>query len=228
MPSIAASERADPAASPVASASADARARLVAAIDALLPQTQCERCGQPGCLPYARAVADGESIGRCAPGGPETIANLARLLGRAVVEPDPDCPSIPTRLTAVIDESSCIGCVKCVLACPVDAIVGAPRHRHRVLPERCTGCELCLPPCPVDCIRVEAMASPWTAADAARARQRHEATRQRRTGAGRDAVRTPLAAAPDGPDPTAIARLSDPGERSRRLARILASAQRPG
>ncbi len=198
----------------------------IAAIDRLLPQTQCERCGHPGCLPYARAVAAGEAINRCAPGGRETIARLAALLGRPLVDPADDCTPIATRLTATIDEAVCIGCVKCVLACPVDAIVGAPRHRHRVLSERCTGCELCLPPCPVDCIRIEAVAAPWAPADADRARRWHQERQRRRVGSSA-AGTLPAATAPAADPGGAIARLSDPDERARRLATILADARRP-
>lgn len=121
---------------------------LVEAIDAILPQTQCGQCGYPGCRPYAEAVAAGAALDLCPPGGAETQQQLARLLGR-----DPGLPlATPRAVTARIDESSCIGCFLCVEACPVDAIVGAPRYLHTVIEERCTGCELCLPPCPVDCI----------------------------------------------------------------------------
>lgn len=127
------------------------RTPLVDAIDALLPQTQCAQCGYPGCRPYAEAVADGEAVNLCPPGGEETQRALARLLGR---EPGPP-PTDPTPNVAVIDEAACIGCFRCVEACPVDAIVGAPQLMHTVLEDRCTGCELCLPPCPVDCIDME-------------------------------------------------------------------------
>ena len=125
-------------------------APVVDAIDALLPQTQCAQCGYPGCRPYAEAVAAGESIDLCPPGGADTQRQLAELLGR------PAGAALPTPrpIRAVIDESRCIGCFLCVDACPVDAIVGAPRFMHTVLEERCTGCELCLPPCPVDCIEL--------------------------------------------------------------------------
>jgi Na+-translocating ferredoxin:NAD+ oxidoreductase subunit B len=131
-------------------------APLVDAIDDLLPQTQCAQCGYPGCRPYAEAVADGEAINLCPPGGEETHHALARLLGR---DPGPP-PADPPRQLARIDETACIGCFRCVEACPVDAIVGAPQLMHTVLEERCTGCELCLPPCPVDCIELEPVAMP--------------------------------------------------------------------
>ncbi len=122
-------------------------------VDALLPQTQCTRCGYAACRPYAEAIARGEAeINQCPPGGTATITALARLTGR---EPLPLNPvngiETPHRL-AQIDESRCIGCAKCLPPCPVDAILGAPRHMHTVLAELCTGCELCLAPCPVDCI----------------------------------------------------------------------------
>ncbi len=121
---------------------------LVDAIDALLPQTQCAQCGYPGCRPYAEAVADGASIDLCPPGGADTQRRLATLLGRRSGQ----TLSTPRPVRAVIDESRCIGCFLCVDACPVDAIVGAPKFMHTVIEARCTGCELCLPPCPVDCI----------------------------------------------------------------------------
>ena len=130
---------------------------LADALDRLLPQTQCTRCGYPGCRPYADALAAGAAdIDQCPPGGAPTVARLARLLGR---EPKP-VSSVhgaegPPRV-AVIDESVCIGCAKCLPACPVDAIVGARRQLHTVIAAECSGCELCLPPCPVDCITLEA------------------------------------------------------------------------
>jgi electron transport complex protein RnfB len=126
---------------------------LVERIDALLPQTQCGQCRYPGCRPYAVAIARGEAgTDRCPPGGEDTARALATLLGREPRPVDP-CYGVaqPPRV-AVIDESRCIGCALCLPACPVDAIVGAPRFVHTVIEAQCTGCELCLPPCPVDCI----------------------------------------------------------------------------
>jgi electron transport complex protein RnfB len=124
-----------------------------AAIDALLPQTQCTRCGYPSCRDYAGAIARGEAdINQCPPGGTETLLALAALTQR-VVQPlnrDNGVEAAPT--VAFIDEDRCIGCTKCLPPCPVDAIAGAPRRMHTVIAELCTGCELCIAPCPVDCI----------------------------------------------------------------------------
>jgi electron transport complex protein RnfB len=130
---------------------------LAARIDALLPQTQCTRCGYSGCSPYAEAIANGEAqINQCPPGGKATIEALAELLNRPALPLNPiNGAETPLRV-AWIDESRCIGCARCLAPCPVDAIVGAQKYVHTVLVERCTGCELCLPPCPVDCIEMRA------------------------------------------------------------------------
>lgn len=128
---------------------------LVEKIDAILPQTQCGQCGYPGCKPYAEAIAKGEAdINRCPPGGEEGVRRLAELLG---VEPKPLGEGLEhkPKSVAVIDENLCIGCTLCIQACPVDAIVGAAKQMHTVVPELCTGCELCVQPCPVDCIHME-------------------------------------------------------------------------
>jgi H+/Na+-translocating ferredoxin:NAD+ oxidoreductase subunit B len=123
------------------------------AIDALLPQTQCTRCGYAGCRPYAEAIASGEAqINQCPPGGAATIAALAKLLGRAPLALNPANGVEGPLAVAQIEEERCIGCAKCLPPCPVDAIVGARKQMHTVLVEACTGCELCLAPCPVDCI----------------------------------------------------------------------------
>ena len=122
-------------------------------IDALLPQTQCTRCGYGGCRPYAQAIAAGEvPINQCPPGGAATIEALAALLGRAVLPLNPANGAEGPTLVAQIDEEACIGCAKCLPPCPVDAIIGAHRQMHTVVLALCTGCELCAAPCPVDCI----------------------------------------------------------------------------
>lgn len=130
---------------------------IAARIDALLPQTQCTRCGYAGCSPYAAAIAGGEAqINQCPPGGAATIDALARLLNRPSLPLNPTNGVESAPLVAWIDEARCIGCARCLAPCPVDAIVGAQKHMHTVIADRCTGCELCLPPCPVDCIEMRA------------------------------------------------------------------------
>ena len=151
--------------------------------DALLPQTQCARCGYDGCQPYAEAVAAGTAeINQCPPGGAATIAALARLLGRQPLPLNPANGVEPTAdLVAMIDEQVCIGCYKCILACPVDAIVGAAKRMHTVIAAECSGCELCIPPCPVDCIALEPrpLSLPAPAAQAPLWRRRHSARKAR-------------------------------------------------
>jgi electron transport complex protein RnfB len=123
------------------------------AIDALLPQTQCTRCGYQGCRPYAEAIDAGQAqINQCPPGGAATISLLAALLGRESLPLNPANGTQGPALIAQVDEDRCIGCAKCLPACPVDAIVGARRQMHTVVAELCNGCELCIAPCPVDCI----------------------------------------------------------------------------
>jgi electron transport complex protein RnfB len=133
---------------------------IVDQIDNLLPQTQCGQCSYPGCKPYAEAIAGGEKINKCPPGGESTIIALADLLG---VEPEPldaehgaekDVPMV-----AIIREDECIGCTKCIQACPIDAIMGAAKQMHTVIADECTGCDLCVEPCPVDCIDMVPMAT---------------------------------------------------------------------
>lgn len=122
-------------------------------VEALLPQTQCGQCGYPGCKPYAQAIADGEKINKCPPGGQSTIDAIADLLG---VEPEPldaeHGEEAAVATVAFIREDECIGCTKCIQACPVDAILGAAKQMHTVIASECTGCDLCVEPCPVDCI----------------------------------------------------------------------------
>ncbi|MBS0213181.1 MAG: RnfABCDGE type electron transport complex subunit B [Proteobacteria bacterium] len=131
------------------------RDALIEAIDRLLPQTQCGQCGFGGCRPYATAIAEGRAdINRCPPGGVAGIHALGELLDRPHLPLDPACGIEKPAAIALIVEDDCIGCTKCIQACPVDAIIGAPKRMHTVIAELCTGCELCVPPCPVDCIRL--------------------------------------------------------------------------
>ena len=151
----------------------------IQAIDALLPQTQCGKCGHPGCKPYAEGIANGEAINKCPPGGEATIHALAQLLD--VPELPLELPAVPPQI-ALIREAECIGCTKCIQACPVDAIVGAAKLMHTVISAECTGCELCVAPCPVDCIDILPLADAEALAQRQRAdqfRRRHEAHQAR-------------------------------------------------
>jgi H+/Na+-translocating ferredoxin:NAD+ oxidoreductase subunit B len=149
-------------------------------IDAVLPQTQCTRCGYADCRAYADAIAAGAAgIDRCAPGGDATIAALSRLTARPVTPLDPAYGVHAPPAVARIDEAMCIGCTLCIAACPVDAIIGAPRRMHAVMTSLCSGCELCVAPCPVDCIDMRPAQREWSDADADAARARHVARAER-------------------------------------------------
>ena len=165
-------------------------------LEDLLPQTQCTKCGYAGCRPYAEAIAAGEAdINRCPPGGSEGVARLASLLNHPIIPINPANGIERPRPVAFIDEALCIGCTLCIQACPVDAILGATRQMHTILPSLCTGCDLCVAPCPVDCITmmpVTGERTGWSAwsqpdADAARARHDFRAMRLRRERAENDA-----------------------------------------
>lgn len=157
------------------------RVTLADRIEDLLPQTQCTKCGYDGCRPYAQAVARGEAgYNQCPPGGAQGVARLAALLGQRVIPLNPVNGEERPRPLAVIDETLCIGCTLCMQACPVDAIVGAPKFMHTVVAELCTGCDLCVPPCPVDCIEMTPVTGAhtgwdaWSPAQAEAARLRHD------------------------------------------------------
>ncbi len=136
----------------------NAQISLIQQLDAQLPQTQCGLCGhRDGCLPYAKAMAEGEATNKCVPGGQPVADALAQILQRPALLAEPSVWPIqndgrPQQMKAVIREDECIGCTKCISACPVDAILGAGKLMHSVLSDLCTGCELCIAPCPVDCI----------------------------------------------------------------------------
>lgn len=156
---------------------------------AVLPQTQCTRCGYPDCAGYAQAIAAGEApINQCPPGGAQGVSRLAQLTGQPVSPLNPEFGVEGPRTVAFIDEDWCIGCTLCIKVCPTDAILGANKRMHAVIEPWCTGCELCLPVCPVDCIMLESASGQatgwqaWSAAQADTARERHafHAARQRR------------------------------------------------
>lgn len=121
-------------------------------INDILPQTQCGQCGFPGCRPYAEAIANGEAINKCPPGGEAGIQALADLLDLEPIPLDEEHGEESITAVAYIREAECIGCTKCIQACPVDAILGAAKQMHTVITSECTGCDLCVEPCPVDCI----------------------------------------------------------------------------
>lgn len=150
-------------------------------VEDLLPQTQCTKCGYPACRPYAEAMAAGQAAyNQCPPGGQQGIVRLARLLNQPVIPLNPANGSEHPRSVAVIDEAVCIGCTLCIQACPVDAIVGAPKQMHSVIESMCTGCDLCIPPCPVDCISMVPVSDgktgwdAWTQNQADTARAQHD------------------------------------------------------
>lgn len=152
---------------------------LVKQIDKLLPQTQCGECSYAGCLPYAEAIAENKAtINRCSPGGVKTLKALAKLLNK---QAEPFLEEIAKQekppMTAFIRETECIGCTKCIQACPVDAIIGAAKQCHTVLTQECTGCSLCVAPCPIDCIDLLTLKVPAYHPD--KARQRFYAKKER-------------------------------------------------
>lgn len=175
-------------------------------VDALLPQTQCTKCGYDGCRPYAEAIADGAApINRCPPGGDDGVAALSALLGTPLLPLDLSHGEPGPLLVARIDESHCIGCTLCIQACPVDAIVGANKHMHTVLDDWCTGCDLCVAPCPVDCIEMVPAGRAWTSEDAAISRQRHRNHLARAERLAADNARLMAPDIPEAPAPAAPA-----------------------
>lgn len=148
---------------------------MIEQLNDLLPQTQCGQCGFKGCRPYAEAILAGDAdINQCPPSGDEGIAKIAAFL---------KIPSKPLNIqfgqhkpksVAVIEEASCIGCVKCTAVCPVDAILGSSKMMHTVISSECTGCELCLPACPVDCISMHVLENPALAPTNLHAKMRYE------------------------------------------------------
>jgi len=161
---------------------------LAADILAVLPQTQCTRCGYPDCTAYAQAIAQGSAgINQCPPGGVQGIEWLATITGQPIVALNPSHGAEGARTVAFIDEDWCIGCTLCIKACPTDAIMGSNKLMHTVIEAFCTGCELCLPVCPVDCIELENVTgtatgwAAWSRPQADLARNRYEFNSYRRS-----------------------------------------------
>jgi len=159
---------------------------LAANIEQLLPQTQCTKCGYPSCHQYAVAIAEGKAnYNQCPPGGLEGVVRLATLLQQPVIALDTTRGKERPRPVAIIEEAFCIGCTLCIQACPVDAIIGAPKQMHTVIADQCTGCDLCVAPCPVDCIVMVPVTQKktgwgaWSEQQAQKARQQFEFRNQR-------------------------------------------------
>jgi Na+-translocating ferredoxin:NAD+ oxidoreductase subunit B len=203
-------------------------------IDALLPQTQCTRCGYADCRSYATAIIeDGEAINRCPPGGQEGVHRLARATGRPPQDLDPACGAEGPHRLAVIDEAWCIGCTLCIKACPVDCIIGSNKRMHTVIEAQCTGCELCIPACPVDCIALVETTpgrsgwQAWSPAQAAEAKARYEARTHRSAIAAQAHAQRQLAKAQHKLDHLeTLTRTNTPSELERKRAVIEAALAR--
>lgn len=197
-------------------------------IDAILPQTQCTKCGFAGCRPYAEAIATQRAdINQCPPGGAAGIARLSVITGRPITPLNPDHGVEGPLRIALIDEALCIGCTLCIQACPVDAIVGATRRMHTALPALCTGCDLCVPPCPMDCIAMVSAtpARVWTNADASAARARFEARKRRAVRVQEEIDERKLARAIVKLDRIDATHADDP-QREEKRARVAAAIER--
>ena len=192
-------------------------------IEDLLPQTQCTKCGYDGCRPYAEAVAAGTAnYNQCPPGGEEGVARLAKLLGKPVIPINPANGVERARPVAFIDEQLCIGCTLCMQACPVDAIVGAPKQMHTIVKDQCTGCDLCVAPCPVDCIAMIPVTGEATGWDAWSQQQANEARVRHDRRLARQAAERSAAEA------RAAARRAAASTQAQAEARGVAAAQTPG
>ena len=204
---------------------------LAQRLDALLPQTQCTRCGYPDCRSYADALAAGQArLNQCPPGGAEGIRRLARERGQPELPLDPAFGDEAPRRIVYIEEATCIGCTLCIQACPVDAIIGAPKRMHAVIEADCTGCELCLPVCPMDCIALEEASAgatgwdAWSPAQADTARERH-ARRQARLARDAREHDARLSAQAVAPAPAAAAEAAPEDPKRAAVAAALARAR---
>jgi electron transport complex protein RnfB len=207
---------------------------LAAQILAVLPQTQCTRCGYPDCAAYAQAIAQSQApINQCPPGGAQGIERLAAITGQSATLLNPANGVEAPRTVAFIDENWCIGCTLCIKACPTDAIVGTHKQMHTVIEPYCTGCELCIPVCPVDCIvleNVSGTATGWAAwpqplADQARSRYEFSSYRRSRN-EGENAIRLEEKAQTKLADLPTHSRLTDPAELDKKRTVIEAALAR--
>jgi electron transport complex protein RnfB len=133
---------------------------MIEAIEALLPQLQCGKCGYDDCKAYAKALADNKALpNRCSPGKEEVGKALAAFLKQPFTTLAEDVPPHQVAV-AIIDENRCIGCTLCLRACPTDAIIGAKQRLHVTVETWCSGCERCLAPCPTDAIVMQPRALP--------------------------------------------------------------------
>lgn len=149
-----------------------------ARLDALLPQFQCRQCGYVDCAHYAQALARKKaSPTLCTPGGKRVAEELARFM--RVLLPENIVFEERAAQCVEIIEADCIGCTRCLRECPLDALIGASKRMHSVLPLLCSGCGLCIPACPVDCMKLVPTAHVWTNRDADDARTRYHARLQR-------------------------------------------------
>jgi Na+-translocating ferredoxin:NAD+ oxidoreductase subunit B len=207
-------------------------------IHALLPQTQCQRCGYPDCASYAHAIAhEAAPINQCPPGGDEGVAELAALLNSPLVPLNPAHGRAQERTMAFIDEDWCIGCTLCIKACPVDAVIGASKQMHTIDEALCTGCELCIPACPVDCIEIE-ISTPgktgwaaWSRSQADQALSRYEKRSARRSTGGAKTLKKhetvlqdKLQALTD--HPHTVSRVTDPAELEKKRRYVQAALDR--
>lgn len=196
---------------------------MIEKIDAVLPQTQCTKCGYDGCRPYAEAIARGEAdINQCPPGGDHGIHVLADLLNKEYKPLNPVHGIEQPRMQAVIDEPICIGCTLCIQACPVDAIVGAAKQMHTVVPELCSGCDLCVAPCPVDCISMQPVSAEELARDRTEQwRSQHEFLLFRQQRSKEEKSKPAAARAPTSPADAGIAEPSAPSSAAAAAADLM-------
>ncbi len=152
----------------------------VDSIREVLPGVNCGACGYPGCTGFAEAVAEGNApMDGCIPGGPETIDEIALVLGQEAVKSKPlvatvfcigdnqkakelfvydgihDCAVAMKHMGGFKACSyGCLGLGSCVKACPFEAVTMGPTGLPVVDEEKCMGCGLCSRTCPRKIIQI--------------------------------------------------------------------------